>query len=351
MQAELDNDASVLSLAVLGGGHWGPHLIRHFYDSAITTVKWVVEPRLERRQVLAARFPGVTFVAESPEVLADPAVEAVVIATPTETHYELVRLALVAGKHVLVEKPLTEDPKTARALCDLAAGKRLVLMVGHVFLFNPAVIEAKGLIDSGELGEIYYASMLRTNLGPVRTDVDAGWDLASHDVAIANYWLDATPVSVSCRGGSWLNEGIDDAVFATLDYPGGVLVHVHASWLHPRKSRDLVVVGSRRMLTVNDMDLTEPLRIYDKGVEDRSEVLHDTFASFRASIREGSIIIPNVSLGEPLKAECDEFVRRLRGGGSRTSDGWAGLEVVRAVQAMSLSARRGGTRVTTSEVD
>lgn len=311
----------------------------------------MVEPREDRRRALKMRFPQVEIISDSASVLRDPEVDAVVIATPTSTHGELVRAALEAGKHVLVEKPLTDDSKSARALCELAEQSGLILMVGHVFLFNRAVVAAKALIDAGDLGEIYYASMFRTNLGPVRTDVHAGWDLASHDISIANYWLRQSPEGVSCRGGSWLNPGIDDAIFATLDYPGGILVHIHASWLHPRKSRDLVVVGSKRMLSVDDMNLTEPLRIYDKGVEDRAEnPVHDTFAAFRASIREGSITIPNVSIGEPLRAECDEFTRRLLGSGSSLSDGWSGLEVVRAVEAMSISASRGGDRVRLEEV-
>jgi predicted dehydrogenase len=343
---------SPLNLAVLGGGHWGPHLIRNFHDSLETTVKWVIEPRAERRQSLRIRFPQIEIVGDADVAFSDPRVDGVVIATPTSTHAELVRAALESGKHVLVEKPLTDNAKTARALCEFAQQSELVLMVGHIFLFNPAVVAAKELIEAGELGEIYYASMLRTNLGPVRTDVHAGWDLASHDVSIANFWLGSSPTAVSCRGGSWLNPGIDDAIFATLEYPGGILVHVHASWLHPRKSRDLVVVGSKRMLSVDDMNLMEPLRIYDKGVEDRSDdPVHDTFAAFRANIRDGSITIPNVSLGEPLRAECEEFTRRLLGSGTPISDGWSGLEVVRAIEAMSISAQRGGDRVFLEEVD
>lgn len=335
-----------LRLAVLGGGHWGPHLIRNFSDHPESSVRVVVEPRAERRAALAQRFPGVALEPDARTALTDPEVDAVVIATPTSTHFELVLAALEAGKHVFVEKPLTDSTGDARKLCELADERRLVLMVGHVFLFNPAVREAKRLINAGELGDVYYASMLRTNLGPVRTDVDAGWDLASHDVSIANFWLNATPLAVSCRGGSWLNGGIDDTVFATFDYPDGVLVHVHASWLHPRKSRFMVIVGSKRMLSVNDMDLMEPLRIYDKGVDDGPEAVHDTFASFRANIRDGSITIPNVSLGEPLRAECDEFVARLLGKGTDESNGWAGFEVVKALSAMSVSAQQNGALVT-----
>jgi predicted dehydrogenase len=339
------DSASRFTISIIGAGHWGPHLIRNFYEHERTTVKWVVEPRPGRREALTDRFPGVKFVADPTDALTDSEVKAVVIATPTTTHYDLVNRALDEGKHVFVEKPLTTEVESSEVLCEKAERNGLVLMVGHVFLFNEAVLAAKRLIDLGELGDIYYLSMLRTNLGPVRTDVDAAWDLASHDIAIANFWLGTTPMAASCRGGSWLNSGLDDTVFATLDYPDNVLVHIHASWLNPRKSRYFVVVGSRKMLSVNDMDLTEPLRVYDKGVErDRNEV-QDTFASFRASVRDGSITIPNVSVGEPLRVECDEFVRRLQGGGDRRSDGWAGLEVVRTLAAMSDSAKNGGSRV------
>lgn len=340
-----------LRLAVLGGGYWGPHLIRNFSDHQFSQVKAAVEPRADRRSALASRFPTIDFISEAGQVLADPDIDAVVIATPTSTHFELVRAALEAGKSVFVEKPITDSVADARTLCALASDNSLVLMVGHVFLFNPAVVEARRLIATGDLGDVYYASMLRTNLGPVRTDVDAGWDLASHDVSIANFWLNASPLAVSCRGGSWLNQGIDDTVFATFDYPGGKLVHIHASWLHPRKARYMVVVGSRRMISVNDMDLSEPLRIYDKGIEDSPQEVHDTFASFRANIRDGAITIPNVSLGEPLRAECDEFIARLRGKNDQTSDGWAGLEVVRALAAMSLSAQRNGALVSLGEIE
>jgi predicted dehydrogenase len=338
-------------VAVFGGGHWGPHLIRNFSDHPQSQVVYVVEPRQERRAALAERFPHVQMTGEGERVFADEAVSAVVVATPTSTHFELVRAALEAGKHVFVEKPITDSVGDARKLCELAKTRELVLMVGHVFLFNPAVVEARRLIEAGELGEVYYASMLRTNLGPVRTDVDAGWDLASHDISIANFWLNSSPVAVSCRGGSWLNKGIDDTVFATFDYPGGKLVHIHASWLHPRKSRFMVVVGSRRMLSVNDMDLTEPLRIYDKGVENSPNIVHDTFASFRANIRDGSITIPNVSLGEPLRAECNEFISRVAGAEGRISDGWSGLEVVKALAAMSLSSQRNGTCIGLDEIE
>lgn len=338
-------------MAVVGAGHWGPHLIRNFYDNPATEVLWVVEPREERRAALLRRFRTARFVAEESEALSDPAVKAVVIATPTSSHYDLVKRSLESGKHVLVEKPLTDSVKTARELVDIAHSDGLVLMVGQVFLFNPAVQEARRLIASGALGAIFYASMVRTNLGPVRTDVNAAWDLAAHDVSIANYWLRQQPLAVSARGGSWLNPGIDDAVFAVIEYEDDILVHIHGSWLNPSKSRFISVVGSDRMITVNDMDLSEPLRIYDKGVEDRRDGdINDTFAGFRAEIRDGSITIPKVSVGEPLRAECDEFVSRVCGHGSSVSDGASGLAVVTILEAIALSMERRGVPVQIDQV-
>lgn len=341
----------VLGVAVLGGGHWGPHLIRNFHDNPRSQVVVVAEPRTDRREALSERFRSIRFESNAAAAVADPEVDAVVVATPTSTHYSLARQALEQGKHVLVEKPLADRTTYARELCELADQQALRLMVGHVFLFNPAIQSAKSIIDDGDLGDIFYASMLRTNLGPVRTDANAAWDLASHDISIANHWLGAGPLSVSARGGSWLNPGIDDAVFATLDYPQGTMVHIHASWLNPRKSRFVSVTGSKRMLTVNDMDLSEPLRIYDKGVEGGPiDQVHDTFAAFRAHIREGSITIPNVSLGEPLRVECESFVDRILNVSNPLSDGWTGLEVVRVLEAITMSADRRGALVELDEV-
>ncbi|MGH8926314.1 MAG: Gfo/Idh/MocA family protein [Acidimicrobiia bacterium] len=340
-----------IGVAVIGAGHWGPHLIRNFYDNPATEVLWVIEPRDERRNAISGRFRSVRFAAEESGALSDPDVEAVVVATPTSSHYDLVKSALEAGKHVLVEKPLTNSVKTAREVVEIALAGDLVLMVGQVFLFNPAVQEAKRLIEGGSLGDIYYASMLRTNLGPVRTDVNAAWDLAAHDISIANYWLRQQPLTVSAQGRGWINPGVDDAVFAVIEYEDGILVHIHASWLNPSKSRFISVVGSNRMITVNDMDLVEPLRIYDKGVEAYGDAhIHDTFQGFRAQIREGSITIPKVSLGEPLRTECEEFVSRLRGWGSSVSDGVSGLAVVTVLEAVALSMQRHGIPVPIEEV-
>ena len=190
------------------------------------------------------------------------------ICTPTITHYPLAKAALEAGKHVLVEKPITTRSDQGEELCRLAEAKGLVLLVGHIFLYNAAVRFVKRSLDAGELGRVYYVSMVRTNLGPIRMDVNAAWDLAAHDIAIVDYWLGGSARSVSATGGTWINPGIEDAVFATLRYADGVLVNLHASWLNPKKAREITVVGERRMLTVDDMNLGEPVRIYDKQVTD-----------------------------------------------------------------------------------
>jgi predicted dehydrogenase len=331
-------------VAIVGAGHWGPHLIRNFSSLHGSQALWVIEKDERRRKLIGERFPGVQISDEISDALSDDRVDAIVIATPTSTHAPLVRESLEADKHVLVEKPLTADLGSAVELSQLAERKGLVLMVGHVFLFNAAVNSAKAYIDGGSLGDIRYLSMVRTNLGPVRYDVNAAWDLAAHDISIANYWLGGTPSWVSALGGSWVNEDIEDAVFITLKYPTGVLVHIEASWMNPSKRRLISVVGSEKMLTVDDMDIMEPLRLYDKGIEeDTSDAMSDTFAGFRAQIREGQVLIPNITAGEPLRVECEEFLARIRGASSSVvSDGWAGAAVVGVLSAADASMSRGG---------
>ncbi|HYX26829.1 MAG TPA: Gfo/Idh/MocA family oxidoreductase, partial [Thermoanaerobaculia bacterium] len=313
----------LLRIAVLGAGHWGPNLIRNFHNHQTSEVAWVVDRDESRLALARSRYPGVQVATDPAAVFADPEVDAAVISTPTVTHYELASAALHAGKHVLVEKPIATRGEDAEALCALAARQGRVLMVGHVFLFNAAIRRVKELLGQSKLGRVFYLSMMRTNLGPIRMDVNAAWDLAAHDVAIANYWLDATPEAAAAHGGCWINDGIEDAVFAQLWYPDGVMVNLHVSWLSPRKVRDITIVGEKGMLTFDDMNLSEPLRLYDKQVTDqRSPGFVDTFASFRTSIREGDILIPRIPTNEPLKAECEHFLECIATGARPLSDGW-----------------------------
>jgi predicted dehydrogenase len=334
----------MIRVAVLGAGDWGPNLIRNFHNKQTSEVVWIIDRDAARLAEVHARFPDVQVGEDAEQALRDQSVHAVVIATPTSTHYALAKEALERRKHVLVEKPLTTDVKQALSLLELATGQRLVLMVGHVFVYNPAIRKVKEYLDAGHLGKLYYVSMVRTNLGPIRLDVNAAWDLAAHDLAIANYWLNAEPLSVSAIGGTWINQGIEDAVFATLRYPQGVLVNLHTSWLNPRKARDITVVAERGMLTFDDMNLNEPLRIYDKQLSDvrTRRTYVDSFASFRASIRKGDITVPKVPIGEPLATQCAHFLECIVTGKQPFSGAPEGIAVVRALEAMQRSICAGG---------
>jgi predicted dehydrogenase len=337
--------SKLLRIAVLGAGHWGPNLIRNFHNHQTSEVAWVVDRDESRLALTRSRHPDIRMAADPAAALADPAVAAVIVATPTRTHHRLAAAALRAGKHVLVEKPMATSADEAEELCDLAASHGRVLMVGHVFLFNAGIRRIKDYLAGGRLGRVFYLSMMRTNLGPIRTDVNAAWDLAAHDISIANYWLDAVPSHAAAQGGCWINAGVEDAVFATLWYPGEVIAHLQASWLSPRKVRDITVVGDEGMLTFDDMNLSEPIRIYDKRVSpERTPGFIDTFATFRTSIRLGDIAIPLVALGEPLKAECDHFVECIAKAATPLADGRSGVGAVRALAAISRSMANDGRR-------
>jgi predicted dehydrogenase len=312
------------------------------HNRVTSEVVCVVDRDLRRLEQVRSRFPGIQVTADVAQILGDRRVNAVVIATPTSTHYELTKAALLAGKDVLVEKPLTADGAQGEELCALAEREQRVLMVGHVFLYNGGVRRVKKYVADGEVGRIYYISMVRTYLGPIRVDVNAAWDLAAHDISIASYWLDAEPVAASAIGGAWINGGVEDAVFATLRYPNDVLVNLHVSWLNPRKNRDITVVGDRRMLTFDDLNLQESIRIYDKGVEAAEHEYIDSYAAFRTNVRDGDILIPKVGLGEPLKVECDHFVECVAKRATPLSGGRKGLGVVRALEALTRSAKQGG---------
>lgn len=334
----------MIGVAVIGAGQWGPNLIRNFHNKQTSAVVWIIDRDATRLKEVHAHFPDVHVATDAKQALRDSSVHAVVIASPTSTHYALTKEALERRKPVLVEKPLTTEIKQGIELCELATKYELILMVGHVFVYNPAVRKVKEYLDAGHLGTVNYMAMVRTNLGPIRVDVNAAWDLAAHDVSIANYWLNAEPFSASATGGSWTNQGIEDTVFATLRYPKGVLVNLHASWLNPCKARSITVVGDRRMLTFDDMHLTEPVRIYDKTPSDVqvSSTYADSFASFHASIRKGDVTVPKVAIGEPLAIQCAHFLECIETGKKPFTSAREGIAVVRALEAIQRSIRGGG---------
>jgi predicted dehydrogenase len=278
------------------------------------------------------------------EVIADRWVDAVVIATPASTHFEVARCALAAGKHVLVEKPLASTVAQARELAELGERSGLVLMVGHTFLYNDGVRKMKELVSAADFGRVYYLHATRTNLGPIRSDVSTIWDLATHDVAIFNYLLGAVPAWVSAVGSRVFSRVREDVVFATLGYGDGIVASAHASWLDPNKVRELVVVGSRQRIVFDDLNNVERVRIFEKGVA-AEEKEADSFGQFRLLVRDGDIISPWVPPSEPLRNVAIHFLECIRAGKPPLTDGKNGLDVVRVLSAIDRSVAANGAPV------
>jgi predicted dehydrogenase len=328
----------MVSLAIIGIGRWGPNLLRNFISMEDVSVEMLCDADNNRLMAVKKRFPEIERTTNPQDIMEKSTIDCVVISTPLSTHFSLACKALEAGHHVLVEKPLTSSSSACQRLITTAEKMNKILFVGHTFKYNAGIRAVKEYIDSGELGEIYLINANRTNLGPVRYDTNALWDLASHDISIFSYWMGENPIAVSGHGGCYLNKEIEDVVYATLKYKSGVIAHVHASWLNPRKIREITVVGEKKMLVWNDMHLSEPIRIYNRGFE-RDDDYQDTFGDFRLSIREGEVIIPNVQLNEPLLAECEHFIECVKTGTQPLTDGYDGLHVVRVLEAASESMR------------
>jgi predicted dehydrogenase len=305
-----------LVIAQIGCGYWGPNLLRNFSSLKSCRVKTVVDGSPERRAFVTANFPRTNAVPDHEAVLADSEIDAVVIATPAATHFGLARAALLAGKHVFVEKPMATTGAEVDELARIAAGKKLIAMVGHTFIYNAAVRYVKKLIESGDLGEIRYIYSQRLNLGRIRSDIDALWNFAPHDISIIQYWLgDPVPLSVSRRGMAYMQDGIEDVVFLSLTYPGKIMANIHVSWLDPQKVRKMIVVGSKKMVVYDDV-ADDKIAIYDKGI-DRRAVLgenmdFDTPRPPEFNYRSGDILLPQIKFVEPLRVEAEHFLDCIR---------------------------------------
>lgn len=332
-----------VGLAVAGYGEWGPNHVRVFRELSEARVVGVADSDPERRGEAGRRYPDIRAEQDFGALLDAPEVEAVVVATPTATHYELCRRALAAGRHVLCEKPLTIAPKQSEELVALAESVQKVLMVGHVFLHNPGIRKLKDLIATGELGEIHFLRSLRTNLGPIRHDTNCLYDLASHDVSIFNFLLGATPIQVSAVGQSYIREGVEDVAILTLTYPGRILATASVTWLDPRKVRFIAVTGDRRMATWDDLARVGPVMVYDKGVVRRR--IYRDFGEFNLITREGEVSIPRVAGREPLLDQATHFLECIRHAATPVSDGSFGARVVKVLDACQASMRQGGAPV------
>ncbi len=336
----MDADRKV-KVAVVGFGYWGPKLVRNFNDLPSAELAWIVDRDPERLQRARSAYPGARTTADYAAVLASD-VEAVVIATPIRTHYALAKAALQAGKHVLVEKPLTASAAEAEELAWLADRRGLALMVGHTFEYNAAIRTLRDLVMSGELGDIYYVDAARLNLGLFQPDINVLWDLAPHDISILLYVLGLTPVAVSARGSASVRPGIHDVAYVEVRFPNNILAHLHLSWLDPCKVRRVTIVGSRKMVVCNDLSEAEKIRIYDKGVERPYET--DQYSDFHLEYRYGAVTIPYVPFREPLNVQCEHFIHCIRTGERPQSDGWVGAKVVHVLEQADRSLQSGGER-------
>lgn len=328
-----------VKVGVIGCGYWGPKLIRNFQEIPDAQMAVVCDLRVDRLAHIQELYPAVHATSDYKELLASD-VEAVAVATPIPSHYVLAKEALLAGKHVLVEKPLTSNSEQAEELVELAEERGLTLMVGHTFEYNPAVEYLKKLIDSGDLGRLYYINATRVNLGIFQPDINVVWDLAPHDVSILMYILGQIPVTVSARGGAFVQPRIHDVAYLTLNFPNEVLADIRVSWLDPCKIRRITVVGSRKMVVYDDVEPTEKIKIYDKGVD--VPPYSDTFEEFHLSYRYGDITTPAISGAEPLRLQCQHFLHCIRTGDEPRSNGRAGLEVVRILETATRSLLNGG---------
>jgi len=333
----------MVNVAMVGTGNWGKNLVRNFSQLRQARLTWCCDQDEARLAALAPQYPDTRFTADLDEVLADPEVQAVGIAASAAAHHPLGLRAMAAGKHVYIEKPLALTAADAAELVAESQRRDLTLMVGHLLLYHPAVAKLKQVVESGELGEIYYIYSQRVNLGIIRSDENALWSLAPHDISVALYLFGDAPVSASARGSCYIQRdtGIEDVVFANLGFPGGRMLNLHISWLDPHKVRRITVVGSKKMAVFDDVESTEKLRIYDKGVD------KPTYESYGDSLtlHYGDIHIPHLPMSEPLRLECEHFVECVEERKQPLTDGASGLAVVRALEAAQQSLKQRGAPV------
>jgi predicted dehydrogenase len=330
----------MIGIAVIGYGYWGPNLARCFAETNDCRLVAIADPSSVALARAGKRHPSVRLLSDWREVLNDPEVDAIAVATPVRTHYEIAAAALAAGRHVLVEKPMTESAEQGRLLVEQAARRGLALMVGHTFIYSSAVRKMRELIASGELGDVLYYDSTRINLGLFQRDVNVIWDLAVHDLSILEFILDGTPIAISANGVSHVRGSPENMAHVTLYYEGGTVAHLNVSWLAPVKIRQVLVGGSRKMIVYDDLNPSEKIRVYDSGVnliEDPAEIYQRLI-----SYRVGDMWAPRLSASEPMLTETEHFVTSIRDRTTPITDGRLGLRVVETLEAASQSMRQRG---------
>jgi predicted dehydrogenase len=320
-----------VSIGVVGLGYWGPNLARNFDRLPDARLAWICDGDEQARTRLAEAFPEARATADLEDLLADPELDAVAVATPVPTHAALAERVLAAGKHCFVEKPLAQSASDAERVVEAAAEAGRTLMVGHLLEYHPGLEMLNDLASSGELGDIHYIYGNRLNLGKLRAEENALWSLGAHDISVLLRLAGEEPYELSAKGESYMRPGVEDVVFCFLRFPSGLAAHLHLSWLDPHKERRFTVVGSKKMATFDDMELERKLVIYDKGFD------QDSTSYGEYITRSGDIYSPRIPNDEPLRLECSHFVERVRDGQPPRSDGQAGLRVVRVLEELQRS--------------
>ena len=333
----------LINVAVAGCGYWGPNLIRNLISLPECRVKWVCDIDRNRVSHMKQVFPSVDTTPDFEVLVNDPEIDAVVIATPVHLHHEMAKKSLLAGKHTLIEKPMAPSATQCQELIELAEKNRRTLMVGHTFIYSSPVRRIKEIIDCGDIGTVQYISSRRLNLGLYQKDINVTWDLAPHDISIILYLLGKAPISVNCQGMANINKGIEDVTNLSLNFANGGFATIHSSWLDPNKVREMIIVGSKRMIVYNDNEPLEKIKIYDKRVETPPH--YDTFAEFHYSYHYGDMYAPYIKQTEPLKVECQHFLNSIRTGTRPLTSGVEGLQVVQILEASTRSLEIGGGRV------
>ncbi len=333
----------MLYVAVVGCGYWGPNLIRNFNTLPGCKVKSICDTDKKRLSYLANLYPEIKTTTNFNDLIGDDEIDAIAIATPVFLHFELAKKSLSAKKHTFIEKPMASSVKECEELIQIADKNKTTLMIGHTFVYTSAVRKIKEIVHNGKIGEIFYISSRRLNLGLFQKDINVAWDLAPHDISIILFMMDESPVAVNCQGKSHVNTGIEDVTNISLDFSNGGFATIHSSWLDPNKIREMIIVGSKKMIVYDDNQPLEKIKVYDKRVEVPPH--YDTYAEFHYSYHYGDMYSPYLKQDEPLKVECQHFLDCIKTGSKPDSSGLDGLKVVQILEASSESLKRGGTRI------
>ena len=336
---------SAITIGVIGCGYWGPNLLRNFSENEAAELRWICDIDEARLAAMRRRYPAAQSTSDYQKVLSDPQLDAVAVVTPVATHFQITKEALLAGKHVLVEKPLTATSREAETLIELAEGNKCTLMVDHTFVYTGAVRKMKEIVAGGELGALLYFDSVRINLGLFQHDINVLWDLAPHDLSIMDYLIERQPDSVSALGSCHIEQGIENIAYLMMHFPDDFIAHFHFNWLAPVKIRRTLIAGSRKMILYDDIEPTEKVRVYDKGVTTNRVADRESDYQTLVSYRTGDVWAPKLDSTEALLYVVADFLDSIRDARQPLIGGEAGLRVVRLLEAAQQSIKNGGQQV------